>query len=65
MKKSLEERVDMLEKRVAALEEQVQAQPTTINLNMQLQDSYFVDYLLQCIIHYQKELSKSGHVEWH
>lgn len=59
MSKDLEERVKSLEKKVVALEGQVQAQPTVINLSMQLQDSYFVDYLMQCIIHYQKEISGS------
>lgn len=60
MTESLEERVVSLEKRVAALEGQVQAQPTVINLSMLLQDSYFVDYLMQCVIHYQKEMSGSA-----
>lgn len=49
-----EERVKQFEQRIAALEEQVQAQPVTVNLSMNLQDNCFVDYLMQCIIQYQK-----------
>lgn len=52
MDKTLEEKYEELEKRMTALEGQ--AQPTVINLNMNLQDSCFVDYLTQCIIQYQK-----------
>jgi uncharacterized protein involved in tolerance to divalent cations len=52
MDKTLEEKYEELEKRMTALEGQ--AQPTIINLNMNLQDSCFVDYLIQCIIQYHK-----------
>ncbi|WP_446897477.1 hypothetical protein ACSVC9_10665 [Clostridium sp. LBM24168] len=49
-----EQRIKQLEQRVAALERQVQAQPVTIDLSVNLQDSCFVDYLIQCIVQYQK-----------
>lgn len=61
---NLEQRTDDLEKRVAALEEKVQAQSTVINLNIQLQDSYFVEYLIQCISNYQKKITKSESINF-
>lgn len=51
MNTSLVKRVEELEKKVAALEGQVQAQP----------DNEFLNYIFQCIINYQHQMSKQIH----
>jgi hypothetical protein len=49
-----------LEKRVAALEGQVKAQPKVININFTIDNanSDFIDCLAKCIIHYQDQMSR-------
>lgn len=60
----MEQQIKELQQRVTALEKKVQAQSTVINLNIHLQDSYFVEYLIQCISNYHKEIAKSGSVNF-
>ena len=50
MHKSIEQRIEELEKKVAALEVQAQEQPS----------SDFANYLLRCTIQYQLMMSKSN-----
>ncbi len=46
----LEKRIEFLEKKVAALEMRAQEQP----------NSSFADYLLQCTLNYQAQMSKTN-----